>query len=227
MLYIVEHIEARKDNGLSLLEQCLQGGIVLLEVLDNAAEDGTLVDGTCLHLLLAQLRVHIMHLRPDVQEALLELGITLGGEVTEEVLEGLLLLVGQIIQRLQLHQLVDIQEDSLGIGQMLVYIVEVRQDNLAPSPELIECIFLVHPLGEDSLTEDLIQRGDAVDGVGLHVGREAVEEVAHGDVTGCPDGFVAGQRQFLIQEEAGTLAREYHCYVVHIVAKTLQKVFGY
>ena len=72
------------------------------------------------------------------------------------MLECFFLLVGQIIQALQLHQFVHIGEDSFCIGKVFINIVEVGKDNLSPSPELIERIVILHLFCEDGLTEDLV-----------------------------------------------------------------------
>ena len=43
----------------------------------------------------------------------------------EEVLQGALLLLGEIVQPVQLHEFIHVGKDGLGISQVLVYIVEV------------------------------------------------------------------------------------------------------
>ena len=84
--------------------------------------------------------------------------------------ECIFLLVSQIIQVLQLHLFVHIGEDSFCIGKVFVDIIEIGKDNLSPSPELIERVFFLYFLREDGFAENLIQRGNAVYRVSLHVG---------------------------------------------------------
>ena len=62
MLYVIQYIEAGKYDNFTLPEQAVKQVVVLSQTFNDAAEDGSFIDGAGLHLFLPQPGVHVVHL---------------------------------------------------------------------------------------------------------------------------------------------------------------------
>ena len=82
--------------------------------------------------------VDVGKVAPQPQEALLQLAVVLQGKVAEKAANHGALLVGQVRDVVQLVDVAQIGEDAVGIGHVLVDVVEVRQQQLAPAVELVQ-----------------------------------------------------------------------------------------
>ena len=96
-------------------------------------------------------------------------------------MQHLSLLLGEEAVVIQLVQVAQVGEDAVGIGQLLVDVIEIADEQLSPTEELIEGLF-----GTCKLTEGLIEVADQLDGVGNMERGLLTEEFADGDVGRTP-----------------------------------------
>ena len=75
---------------------------------------------------------------PQVQEALFQLAVVILGEIAEETVNHLALLVGEIRDVVEFVDVFQIGKHAVGIGHVLVDVVEVGQQQLSPAVELVE-----------------------------------------------------------------------------------------
>ena len=166
--------------------------------------------------------VDVGKVAPQPQEALLQLAVVLQGKVAEKSSNHGTLLVGQVRDVVQLVDVAQIGEDAVGIGHVLVDVVEVRQQQLAPAVELVQRL-----LHARTLAERLVQVAHQLDGVGHHQVRLLAEEVADGDVGRAPEGLAGQPRQVLVQKQRGTLVGEYHGDARQVGAVLADDVLGH
>ena len=95
----------------------------------------------------------------------------------------LALLVGQVAQVVQLVDVAQIGKDVVGIGHVLVEVVEVADEQLAPAVELVERLVRVRLQAERQ-----VKVAHQLDGVGNSQRRLLAEQLADGDVDGTPQG---------------------------------------
>ena len=135
---LAEHVEAHKAKRLLLSKAVKQ-----FLALHGLALQGTLVWLCALGHALLQLVVEFGHDAPKFGEALLQACPVFALETAEELLQSLPLVVGEEVQALHVAQFLCIEEEGIGIHQMLVYVVEVGDYYLAPAPEHVQCLGLV------------------------------------------------------------------------------------
>ena len=140
---------------------------------------------------------------PQAEEALFEFAVVVVGEVAEEAADHLALLVGEVGYIVELVDVAQVGEDLVGRAHVLVEIVEVGEQQLAPAVEVVEGLVDARAGGEG-----LVELTDEQDGVGNLQLRVAAEEVADGDVGGAPEGLTSEAGEVLVEEERGTLVGE-------------------
>ena len=193
---VVVPVEEGLPTGFQLVEECLLDGVEDVEAyedvggvggkllaLDGVALKGAFVEEAVGTQVLAEVVVDVAHAVPEVQEALLQLGVGFDGEVAEESAQGLLLLGSDIGVVVELAQVVDVGKEAAGVGHVLVDVVEVGQHHLAPGIELVHGLRVA-----DAPGIGLIEAANALNGVAERIGRRLLEEFADGLVAGCPDG---------------------------------------
>ena len=98
-------------------------------------------------------------------------------------------------------------KDAVGVGHVLVYIVKVGKQELAPAVELVEC------LSRASLqAERLVEIAHLLDGVGNLKRGLLTEQFADGDIGGAPQGLPSLARQIFVEKQRGTFVGEYNGY---------------
>ena len=137
-----------------------------------------------------------------------ELGVVVVGEIAEESFQDALLLLAQIGHVVELVQVAQIGKHLVGIGHVLVYIVEVGQQQLPPAVEVVECL-----VDARLSREALVQFAHQLDGVGHYALRVVAEQVTDGDIGRAPHGLASLARNMFTQEECGSLVGEHHGYV--------------
>ena len=128
---------------------------------DYGTVEGALVGEALLGQALVEVVVDVDEVAPQAQEALLELGLVLLGEMAEEVLQELALLIGEIAQVVELVDVAQVGEDAVGISHILVDVVEIADEQLSPAIELVKR--LVRACMQ---AERLVQVAHQLDGVG-------------------------------------------------------------
>ena len=142
-------------------------------------------------------------------------------EASEEAFQCLLLMFSKVVKVLEAFLVGDVGEDSLCVGEMLVDVVEVCHQYLAPSPEVVDCLSIVC---SEHFLHDAIELVDVLQRVGNLYGSERQEEVGHCAVMRCPYRFVAQQGKLTVQEHSGTLAWEDNRDIAHVVSEVRQHV---
>ena len=157
--------------------------------------------------------IDVVELIPQFEETLLENCGVAFGEITEEALEYLYLLWGEVIDRVEFVKVAKECEYHFGIGKVLVNVVEIGEHEFSPTIELLEGFVLARngAIGFVELADEL----DAV--CQLEAGHGA-EELTNGDIAWAPQRAVAQLDECLVEEERGTLVGEYDCNVVEVGA---------
>ena len=142
-------------------------------------------------------------------------------EVGEETFEHIPLLVVEIGNVVKLVYVLEIAENLVGIGHVLVDVVEVGQEELSPTIEVVE------RLGETStFNERLVKVAYKLNGVAhLQVGVSA-EQVANGNVGRAPHRLLCVACQMLVHEESGTLVGEHHSHPREVGSPFVYDVLG-
>ena len=143
-------------------------------------------------------------------------------EIGKEGAQRLFLRRSDIVVAFQRLQVGDVGKELPGIHQVLVYVVEIGQQHLAPGVELVQRVGFSHMAGIHGM-----QAANTLHGRGQLVGRGVSKELGNGGVAGCPHGCGALAGQSLIQEEAGALAGEHHGETAQVGAVLGQQVAGY
>ena len=130
--------------------------------------------------------------------------------------------VVQGVERLEVGQ---VGEELLHIDQILVGIIEVGQNLLAPAIEGVQRLLhvcLLHIKAVDA--------ANRFDGVGHDDGREAVEQFADGQIRGSPDRrglFALGiLHQVFGEEEARALVGAHDGHLAEVAAEALAQTVG-
>ena len=158
---------------------------------------------------------------PQVQESFLELRGVVVVKVTEEALQHFPLFVSEIRQVVQFVQVAQVGQHPVGIGHVLVNVVEVGQQQLSPPVELVERL-----LRAGDGTERTVQQADGFYGVGHLQAALPSEEVADGDVRRAPDGLPGQSCQLLVQKQRGALVREDDDHLREVGAILFEDVLG-
>ena len=148
--------------------------------------------------------VDVGKVAPQAQETLFEFGLVLLGEMAEEMAQQLALLIGEIAQVVELVDVAQVGKHTVGIGHVLVDIVEVADEQLAPAIELIERLVAV---GLEA--ERLVKVAHQFDGIGHLQFALLAKQVADGDVGRTPQGFLRDACQMMVEEQRGTLVGEH------------------
>ena len=143
-------------------------------------------------------------------------------EIAEEFLDHCFLIVCEIRNIVEFVDVTQIGKEQFGIYHVLIYIVKIGKEELAPTVKVVEGL-----INACACHEHLVQVADRLDWVSnLQVGVSA-EEVADGDVCGSPDRLAGQLRQIGIEEERCTLVWKNHCDVAHVGAVFCQHILGY
>ena len=154
---------------------------------------------------LVEVVVDVGQVCPQSDEALTQLALAVVGEVAEETAQHLPLLFSEEGVVVHLVQVCDVGQHVVGIGHLLVDVVEVSQQQLAPSEEVVEGLVDASLCGER-----LVQLAHQLHGVGHLQRGVAAEEVADGDIGRAPDGLASLACQVVVEKEGGTLVGEDH-----------------
>ena len=87
------------------------------------------------------MHVYVVELVPQFEEPFLQYGCVVFGEVAEEVLEHFYLFMCEIVYGVEFVYVAQKSEYLSGIGKVLVNVIEVAQHQLAPTVELLQCLF--------------------------------------------------------------------------------------
>ena len=107
----------------------------------------------------------------------------------------------------------------VGVGHALVDIVEVGQQQLSPTIEVVERF-----VKASVLDEALVQVGNEFQLVGYAQRGMLREEFADGIVGRTPDGASSLPREMFVEEDGGTLVGKHYCRPCEIVAKLAENV---
>ena len=143
-------------------------------------------------------------------------------EVAEEAFQHIALLGSEEAVVVHLVQVAQVGKDAVGGCQLLVDVVEVGQQQLSPSIEVVEGLVDARLCGERA-----VQFAHQFDGVGEHALGMAAEEVADGGVGGAPDGLACQARQVVVEEQRGALVGEHDGGVCQVGSIFFQYVEGY
>ena len=132
---LVQDVETHEGVGASLRHDGIER--MLPDALCHVAVEGTRIEFSPLHQALAQSVVEVIHAVPKPQETLLEFRVLLNRKILEEFAQRLLLL-GVYVVGGDGMEVMHVAEDMACRCDMLVDVVEVTQDNLAPAVELVK-----------------------------------------------------------------------------------------
>ena len=136
---------------------------------------------------LVEVVVDVGKVAPEAQEALLQLRLVLFGEVAEEVFQELALLIGKVAEVVELMDVAQVGKDTVGIGHILVDVVEVADEQLSPAVELVERLVRTR-----MQAERLVQVANQLDGVANRQRRLLAEQFADGDIGRTPKRLAIG-----------------------------------
>ena len=105
----------------------------------------------------------------------------------------------------QFVQVFQVTEERFCIGHVLVCVVKVGNKHFSPEVKIIEGFF-----ASGGFLENLVQIANQLYRVGNGQFGRLAEQFADADVGGRPDRTVAFLSQIFIEEQAGTLVREYN-----------------
>ena len=117
-------------------------------------------------------------------------------EVAEELLDHLLLVVGEIRYIIQFMNVAQVGEYLLGIHHVLIHVVKVGKQQLSPTVEMIQGF-----INARTFHEGFVQIADRLDRVSHLQIRMSAEKVADGDIGRGPDGLACQLGQVAVQEE--------------------------
>ena len=144
---------------------------------------------------------------PQTEEALFEFAVVVGGKVAEESANHIALFVREIRYIVEFVNIAQIGKHLVGRGHVLIEVVEVGQEQLSPTVEVVERLVDARTLGEA-----FVELAHQEDGIGHLEARVTAEEVADGDVGGAPDGASCQTGEVLVEEQRGALVGEHHGY---------------
>ena len=213
-LHLLQHVEADEDIGLESKFDLL--------LLHDLPLEHALVGQPLGEEALAEVGVDGVELLPELAEALLEQRVAVVEVLVEEGFERCLLLLAEFGHGVEFMIVFHLAEDLAGGCHVLVDIVEVAEQQLSPTEEVVERLdgaVLHHVL------VGAIEQGDELQVVGNAQWRLAFEEVADGDIGRTPERL-AQSAEILIHEELGAVVGEHHSHVVELVAELAIEVFG-
>ena len=142
--------------------------------------------------------------------------------MTKEAFQRFSLIVVEIVEVLETLLVGDVGEDGLGVGKMLVDVVEICHQHFAPAPELVDGFGIISP---KHFLHHTVKLADTFELVCNLNGGKTLEEVAHHAIAGSPNRFVAQEGKFTTKEHTSTFAREDDCHFTHIV-REMRKHIG-
>ena len=197
LLNLLQDVESHKDVDIVIELDVL--------VLGHLAVECALVGQSLFGKALVVGGIDVVETVPELQETFLEDGVLVGREIAEELGQQLLLFfieVGDVVHRVDVAQ---VGKHLVGNGHVLVDVIEIGQQQLAPSIEMVERLVYAR-----YRREDFVKVADEFDGVGNGQRAVLAEEVADGDVAGTPYRFVNQVGQLLVHEQRGAFVGEYH-----------------
>ena len=143
LLHLLQQIEAHEDIVV----------VVELEVgaLGHLAIEGPFVGQLLRVQPLVEAVIDVAHVRPQAQESLLELRVVVFAEVAEEAAYDLLLLLAEVAHVVHLADVAQVGKHLVGIGHVLVEVVEVGHEQLPPAVEVVEGLVDARLLGEAAM----------------------------------------------------------------------------
>ena len=135
------------------------------------------------------------------------------GEIAEKLAKYGFLFVRQVRQVVQFVDVPDVGKHLVGIGHVLVYVVEVGQQQLSPAVEVVKgLVDACHP------DETFIQVAYQLYLVAHGSCGVVAEQLADGHVGRAPHGSPGLSGQALAEEERCPLVGKYHCRACKLVA---------
>ena len=153
LLHLLQQVEAHEGVGV-VFE--LDGGIG-----GHLAVEGSLVGELLTGEGVVKGVVDVADVTPQAQEALLEFGVMVVGEVAEEAAYHLALFVGEVRDVVELVDVAQVGKHLVGRAHVLVEVVEVGEQQLSPAVEVVEGLVDARTTGEA-----LVEFADEQDGVG-------------------------------------------------------------
>ena len=200
--------------------------VVVLEVdaivLGHLTVEGSLVGQSLTLQVVVILAVDVGHMGPQAQESLLELALVVGAEVGEKLADGVALAGRQVACVVELVEIAQVGENLSRRCHVLVDIVEVAEQQLAPAEEVVDGLLVA---GDARV--DLMEVADELDVVGHLQLAVTAEEVADGDVGGRPQGTASLACQGVVEEERGALVGKDDGQPLQVGAVLLQDIVGY
>ena len=175
LLYLLQQIEADEGVGVVLELEALVGGHLSVE--------GAFVAEVLGGQLAIVSLVDVADMTPQTEEALFEFAVVVGGKVAKEATNHIALFVREIRYIVELVDIAQIGKHLIGRGHVFIEVVEVGQEQLSPTIEVVERFVDARTLGEA-----FVELAHQEDGIGHLETRVTSEEVADGDVGGAPDG---------------------------------------
>ena len=191
-------------------------------LVSHFAEEHALVGQLLTTQSLPIVVVDVFEMVPEFQKSFFQLAVVVGTEILEELLECLDLLCRQIRSVVKLMVIAEVGKHLVGVGHILVEVVEVGQQQLSPSVEVVECLVDARLEGETPM-----EVGYQFDGVGNLQFRLLFKQFADGQVGWAPDGSARPSRQILVQEECCAFVGEYNGCLREVIAPFLQDVVCY
>ena len=199
LFHFVEHVESHKH--IALIRKSSD-----IKPVDDFAVEHAFVCDSLFSQHLSVSGIYFSQYIPERDEALFEFRHLMDGEVMEKLADGFFLSFFQkIVVICQGVQIPEVAEQSVRIGQVLVGIIEIADQHLAPEIKVVQRF-----LASGCFAEHPVKVAYELDGISyLQAGRLA-EEFADADIGGRPDGTVGFLCQVFIEEKTGTLVREDH-----------------
>ena len=195
LLHLLQEVEAHEDVGVVVEGDGL--------VFGHLSVEGTLVGESLVGELGVEGVVDVADTAPQTEKALFEFAVVVVGEVAKETLYEPALLVGEIGDVVELVDVAEVGEDAVGWTHVLVEVVEVGEQQLAPPVEVVEGLVDARAAGEA-----LVELADEQDWVCNLEPGVATEEVADGDIGGTPQRTACLTGEVVVEEQRGALVGE-------------------
>ena len=143
-------------------------------------------------------------------------------EVSEEVADNGFLLLIEIVDVVEFVDIAEMGKHLVGRGHILVDVVEVGDEQLAPAIEVVEGL-----VETGNLNVGAIKVADKFDGVGNTSAGVTAEQVADGDIGGRPEGFSGQAGQGVVEKQRGSLVWKNDGRVGQVVAILFENVLSY
>ena len=188
----------------------------------HLAVERTLVGQSLLAQPTVEVVVDVGKAAPQSEETLLQLRLVLVGEVAEEAAQQLPLLVGEVAQVVQLVDVAQVGKHLVGVGHVLVDVVEVADEQLTPAVELVERLLRTRLLAERP-----VQLAHQLHRVGNIERALLPEQFADGDIRRTPQRLLCRACQPLVQKQRRALVGEYHHRARQVSAILADNILGH